>query len=242
MSLSDAEINAFEENGYLLKRGLVSAALLRRMRGDTENIHDRMAMDPPDGVHISWEDLGPDHPKRIQQLMNSELVCPSIDEFLRSDLVLDILEDLIGPDIALYHSKLLPKCAGNGRPIPWHQDYAYWQRENNRPLMINCQFAIVPSTKENGCIEFVPGSHKSGLRRHERRRESFGVFLAGHYQDRDDSVPIEMDPGNAVFFGPLVVHGSAANRSNQDRMMNTCAYNVTDNGVRENREILRRRS
>ena len=89
--------------------------------------------------------------------MSSELICPSIDEFLRSDLVLDILEDLIGSDIALYLSKLRPKCAGDGQPIPWHQDYACWEHEKNRSLMINGQFAIGPATKENGCIQFVSG-------------------------------------------------------------------------------------
>ena len=54
LSLSEANARAFEETGYLLKRKLVPAALLFRMRKDTENIQDRMAINPPNGVNISW--------------------------------------------------------------------------------------------------------------------------------------------------------------------------------------------
>ncbi len=92
--------------------------------------------------------------------------------------------------------------------------------------MINCQLAIDEATLENGCIQYVPGSHKWGLQEHERTKQTFGVFLPGHYHEREDAVAVEMAPGDGVFFNALVIHGSAANTSGRDRRMNTFAYNV----------------
>lgn len=238
MALTAEEKALFEKNGFLLKKRLIPQDWIDQVLKEIENIHERMAQNPAPGVHVSWEEFRPEQPKRIKQLMHSELVSPTLNKIMRWDTVLDIVEDLIGPDIALYHSKLLPKCAGDGTPIPWHQDYAYWKRDENKPWMLNCQLSIGPATLENGCIQFVPGSHKWGLQEHQRRQQTFGVFL-NEYYDRKDALPVPMDPGDGVFFGPLIIHGSAPNRSGHDRLMNTFAYNVTGNGIGQTREVLR---
>ena len=240
MGLTDKEQQFYKENGYFLKKGLVSSEDITHIQEEIKDIHNRMAEQPADGIGISWEVYdSDDHPPRIKQLMHSELVSPTLNRLLRSDEVLDILEVMMGENISLYHSKLLPKAGGDGTAIPWHQDYAYWKNDNNKPVMINCQLAISEANLENGCIQFVPGSHNWGLQEHERKHQTFGVFLPGHYQEREDAVAIEMEPGDGVFFNALIIHGSAPNNSTDDRLMNTFAYNVTGNGETQSREVLR---
>jgi hypothetical protein len=240
MGLTSKEQQFYVENGYFLKKGLVSPEDIARIQEETVDIHNRMAAQPADGIGISWEVYdSEDHPPRIKQLMHSELVSPTLNRLLRSDEVLDTLEVFMGENISLYHSKLLPKAGGDGTAIPWHQDYAYWKNDNNKPVMINCQLAINEANLENGCIQFVPGSHNWGLQEHERKHQTFGVFLPGHYQEREDAVAVEMAPGDAVFFNALIIHGSAPNNSANDRLMNTFAYNVTGNGETQCREVLR---
>ena len=241
MGITDKEIQFYENNGYLLKKGLVSSEDISRILVEIDDIHNRMAEKSTDGIGISWEvyEDDPDHPPLIKQLMHSELVSPTLNKLLRSDAVLDVLEAMMGPDISLYHSKLLPKAGGDGTAIPWHQDYAYWKNDNNKPVMINCQLAISEANLENGCIQFVPGSHNWGLQEHERKQQTFGVFLPGHYQEREDAVAVEMEAGDGVFFNALIIHGSAPNESKNDRLMNTFAYNVTGNGTSQSREVLR---
>ena len=112
---------------------------------------------------------------------------------------------------------------------------------DNRPLMLNCMLQIDDSTLENGCLQMVPGSHRGGLMEHEREGKVFGRFLPGYFQPREDAVPIPLRAGSAIFFGPLIVHGSDANRSDHDRRAVTLAYNVTDNGTQATREVLRGR-
>ena len=106
-------------------------------------------------------------------------------------------------------------------------------------MMINCQLAIDPMTLENGCLEFIPGSHRWGLQDHEQHQETFGRFLPGHYYKRDEGVTIPMEPGDGIFFTALVIHGSAPNTSPQPRWANTFAYNVPGNGEHQVREVLR---
>ena len=239
MHLTTQEIQTFQDAGVFLKAGLVSAATTQRIRQECRNIHERMRQAPPAGVHISWEDE--DTREWIRQLMHSELVSPTLNALLRDDTVLDIVEDLIGPDISLYHSKLLPKSRGTGAEVPWHQDYAYWRQDTNQPLMVNCMLAIDPADEHNGCLEFLPGSHKWGLQEHERHQEAFGVFLPGRYYPRPEGQAFPMQPGDALFFTSLVIHGSAPNHSDVDRWANTIAYNVTGNGRDQCREVLRGR-
>ena len=237
MSLTEQEKQTYNEQGFLVRRQLFSPEWMTQIRAECADIHARMQTAPVEGTHISWED--PDNPVLIRQLMHSELVSPTINKILRSNTMLDIVEALIGPDVSLYHSKLLPKVAGQGAAIPWHQDYAYWQREDNLPLMINCQLAIDAATPENGCLEFIPGSHKWGLQEHERHQETFGVFLPGRYYHREEAEVVELAPGDGVFFTSLIIHGSAPNASTRDRWANTFAYNVTGNSETQCREVLR---
>ena len=242
MGLTAAERAFYDENGYVLKRGLIAPAAISQIEREIAGLHERLAAKMPEGVGISWEEFEDGRvPERIRQLMHSEVVSEGLNRALRCDAMLDIIEALIGPDISLYHSKLLMKAARDGTAIPWHQDYAYWKREDNAPLMVNCQLAIDRADDENGCIQFIPGSHEWGLQEHERAQTSFGVFLPGHYRQRDDAVPVPMAPGDGVFFSALTIHGSGPNSSPRDRRMNTFAYNVTGNSEGQCREWLRGR-
>ena len=240
MALTSEERDFYNENGYLLKKHLVPLDWIEAIRSEIEGIHERMAAQPLEGVHNAWEEYdNPANPRRIKQLMNSELVSPTLNCILRSDTMLDIIEDLIGPNISLYHSKLLLKSSRDGTAVPWHQDYAYWKTEDNQPLMVNCQLAIDRASRENGCIQYIPGSHKWGLQEHERAQQTFAMYLPGDDYERADAVAVEMEPGDGVFFNALIIHGSAANTSTLERRMNTFAYNVTGNNASHDREVLR---
>jgi ectoine hydroxylase len=146
MATRSAEIERFHEQGYLVCEDLVPPEWLQQIRDELAGLHERMAREVPPDVHVSWEsEVDPGLQGRIKQLMHAERVSPTIDRLLRSDHVLDIVEALIGPEIALYHCKLLMKAARGGTVTPWHQDYAYWVAEDNRPLMLNCMFEQAPA-------------------------------------------------------------------------------------------------
>jgi ectoine hydroxylase-related dioxygenase (phytanoyl-CoA dioxygenase family) len=239
--LDETQRAQFDRDGFILMRGLISREQIGQISNEIDALHERMSTNAPAEVNVSWEQQKEGRPRRIRQLMHSEKVSPGLNGVLRSNEVLDVIEALIGSNISLFHSKLLMKAAQDGTVTPWHQDYAYWKRGANRPVQLNCMLAIDPATLENGCIQFVPGTHKAGLQSHEIKKGlSFGVYLPGYFDPRPDAVAVEMQPGDCIFFGPLVIHGSDGNRSSVDRRANTAAYTVTGDDETQCREVLRR--
>jgi ectoine hydroxylase-related dioxygenase (phytanoyl-CoA dioxygenase family) len=243
MRPTQEQVACFEEQGYLVIEDLIPPDWLHAIQCETTDLHEQMAENPPSGVHVSWEhEVDPSIRRKIKQLMHAEVISPALNRLVRSAEVLDVIEALMSPDISFYHCKLLMKAAGDGTITPWHQDYSYWVDADNRPLMMNCMLQIDASTAENGCLQVVPGSQRKGLMKHDRENKPFGLYLPGYFQPREDAVPVPLATGSAVFFGPLIIHGSDANHSDQDRRAVTVAYNVTGNGRGRAKEVLRGRA
>lgn len=227
--LSTDELAFFHEHGYVLKRGLYPRALIERLAQEIDALHEREARQPTPGVWTSWEELPEGHPRRIRQLMHSEVVSPTIDAMSRSEEMLAIMRQLIGPDLYLYHSKLMMKAAFDGTFTPWHQDFGYWHYDLKEPTQVNCMLAIDPADAENGAVRFVDGSHHRGLVDHTRfQSDSFTLGLPGDLAAFPATV-IAMEPGDGLFFGSLVIHGSGPNTSARDRRANTFAYDKAFN-------------
>jgi ectoine hydroxylase-related dioxygenase (phytanoyl-CoA dioxygenase family) len=230
LGLSVSELADFQRQGYLLKRGLYSRQLIDQLRIEVDNLHAREHAQPTPGAWTSWEQNLPEgRAPKIRQLMNSEVVSPIIDAMSRSEEMLSIMRQLIGPDLYLYHSKLMMKAAHDGTFTPWHQDFGYWHFDLSEPTQINCMLAIDPADDGNGAVRMVSGSHLDGLVTHQHfQSDSFSLGLAGDLSAYP-SVLIDMEPGDGLFFGPLIIHGSGPNTSDRDRRANTFAFDKSGN-------------
>jgi len=229
--LSPDELAHFHEKGWVIKRQLFGQAANERLAKEIDGLHEAMAQHAPDYVGVSWEEhLPAGTPPRIRQLMNSERVAPTIDAVTRSEEVLSVMRQLIGPDIYLYHSKLMMKAARDGSFTPWHQDFQYWQFESKLPSQVNCMLFVDGADVDNGCLRMVDGSHKAGLLPLKKfASNSFSIGLEGDLSTYPDASLLIMEPGDAVFFGCLVIHGSGPNGSNRDRRANTFAFDKVAN-------------
>lgn len=238
MTLSAQELNFYHERGYVLKTGLFTPEFIEKLAREVDGLHEKMATDKPPYAHVAWEEnLAPDRPRRIRQLMGSEKVSPLLDAISRDARVLDILEQLMGPDIYLYHSKLMMKAAHDGSFTPWHQDWGYWRYHFHQPTQVNMMLAIDPADESNGAIRFVAGSHQRGPIEHKRiQSTSFSIGLEGGI-DAYESELVTMSPGDAVFFGSLVIHGSGPNTSPRHRRANTFAFDRPGNHLSADKEF-----
>ena len=243
MALETQQLQDYEEKGFTVVRNLIAADTVATLCREIDALHGRMARDAPPGVVLSWEEeFDADKAPRIRQLMNSEIVSPTIEAILQSDDMLDVIEQLIGPDIILYHSKLLMKAAHDGTFTPWHQDWGYWHKASREPSQINCMLSIDAAMPDNGCIRFVERSHNQGSIDHQKfESTSFNIGLNGDINAYEATL-VETGPGDGVFFGPLVIHGSAPNKSGRDRRANTFAFDRPENRLKDREErILRRK-
>ena len=151
----------------------------------------------------------------------------------RSRRVVDRMEAMLGGEVYHYHSKLTAKEPEVGGAWEWHQDYGYWYHNGCMlPLMASVMVALDHSTRENGCLQVIKGSHQLG-------RIDPGV-LPGEQVGADPvrlaevlkRMPLEyaeLAPGDALFFHSNVLHRSDQNRSKNRRWTVLFCYNAARN-------------
>lgn len=128
-----------------------------------------------------------------------------------------------------FHSKLMNKEPRVGGAWEWHQDYGYWYKNEFLfpEQMISVMIAITAATKANGCLQVIGGSHKMGRIEHGFAGEQVGA--SQHYVDLALNVLplvyVELEPGDALFFHPNLLHRSAANLSDRARWSLISVYN-----------------
>ena len=121
--------------------------------------------------------------------------------------------------VRLWHDQLFCKPAHHGGVVAWHQDYSYWTC--TRPMQhLTCWVALDDATTENGCLNYIPGSHRWGvLDRPNLAGDMNGLmeFLNDEQKAAFKPIPIELKKGYATFHHPLLVHGSHENKSERSR-------------------------
>ena len=152
--------------------------------------------------------------------------CPAL---LREDLsfshycnapgILDMVCQLIGPDVALWNMSLFGKPAFDGKATPWHQDGEYWPI---RPLATcSVWIAIDDSTIENGCLQVIPGSHRSQALSHHRHNPSESLTLHEELVDTAfdpaSAKNIVLERGQISLHDVYLMHGSKPNVTDKDR-------------------------
>jgi hypothetical protein len=119
------------------------------------------------------------------------LLFPWVDEIVHHPAVLDAVEDLIGPDIRLFHLSVWPKHARDPAFVSWHQDATYFGLEP--PVQVTAWVALTDAPVESGCMEVVPGSHRLGQLHH-------GQFDSPHnLLSRGQTVTADFDRGRTEF-------------------------------------------
>lgn len=175
--------------------------------------------------HVDW--LCAQHPDLRPEQLGHRLL--GEDPFwlgLVSDSrLLDIAEQFIGPDIALFASHYISKPPYDGQPVLWHQDGSYWPLD---PMeVVSLWLAVDESTPENGCMRVVPGTQHLDLQALERRDDVANVLNSGMdtaLVDESAAVDVRLDPGDVSVHHPNIIHGSNANLSPKRRCGLTIRY------------------
>ena len=221
--LTDEQLKAYAEDGYLLVRKLLDQEevemLGRSARED--RVLDQHSFGRADGeggtVRLSlWN-----HPTDTIYGM-----------IARSESLVGSAEQILGGEVYHYHSKMIMKDAKIGGAWAWHQDYGYWYENGVLfPDLTSVSIAVDKATKENGCLQVIRGSHKMGRVDHVLTGDQAGADLERVTQalERLELVYVEMEPGDALFFHANLLHRSDQNRSDKPRWSMICCYNAARN-------------
>lgn len=208
--LSEEEVAAYRRDGVIVPNFRLPDDALSRLRTLTDKlIADNSQLD--DGPIFC-----PHVPGSGVQNLKSR---PGWIEFPTHPLILDMLEQVMGPNIILWGTTLFHKPASRGRIIPFHRDGRYWPIDPLKSTSV--WIAIDECTPENGCLRAIPGSHKDQQvgRHYHSDRDDIAIpeTLYEDEYDISEARDLELEPGQMVVFDVYTIHGSNANPSGKRR-------------------------
>ena len=215
MSLED-----YKDAGFRVVRGLVPPDLIEALNDRFEDLAERRVepthnMQIVRNVQVAKGLVEPRTPAHGISKVNFVQADPVMRQFSLCDPLLDEVEALIGADLIAMNSMYLNKPPNVDGRHPLHQDLLYFPF---RPAdsIVGVWTALEPITREMGCLVVVPGSHQSGeLHEHDYPDWEHKNYLFVGVKDVDSSgrLHLEMEPGDTVFFHPLLIHGSGLNKT-----------------------------
>lgn len=223
----------FRRDGYLVVKGLVSRDEVAEIVQHTDDLMAGRVKFP--GIPLPSDDLTDEERRKYYDRIHMpHRVAELYERFLLHPRVVDVLEALIGPDVLALQTMLFFKQPGhNGQG--YHQDAYYIPTQPD--TLIGAWLALDPATQENGCLWMTPGSQNEpiypdcdgvsengdsilsdiepikGASNPDIEKNTV-TRVAAKY---DTELPVEVEPGDVVFFGGHVLHRSHANRATYSR-------------------------
>ena len=228
--LTVEQIEFFHTNGYLAGIRLLNEQQVEALRAELSDLSDP---DHP-GNHLFYEfhtNESTDPATALFHALGAWRIGPGFHDLLWNPAFLIPASQLLGGAVRFWHDQLFCKPAHHGGVVAWHQDYSYWTR--TQPMAhLSCWIGLDDSTRENGCVHYVPGSHTwdllpiTGL---ANDMNAIETVLSEEQKSQFKPVAIELKQGECSFHHPLMVHGSYENRS--DRPRRGAVINVFRDGV-----------
>ncbi|MEQ8812762.1 MAG: phytanoyl-CoA dioxygenase family protein [Imperialibacter sp.] len=229
--LSDEQVAFFKENGYLANVKLLNSMQVESLRNELEEIADP---NHP-GHHLFYEfhsNESADPSKVLFHALGAWRVTPGFHDVLWNPAFVMAASQLLGGSVRFWHDQLFCKPAKHGGVVAWHQDYSYWTR--TKPMEhLTCWVGLDDADVDNGCLYYVPGSHRWGLLdKPDLAGDMNGLdqYLTEEQKSQFNPIPIEMKMGHGTFHHPLLVHGSYENKT--DRQRRAYVTNVFKDGTR----------
>ena len=225
-SFTAEQLDAYRRDGYLVVKNFCSDAEISKLYGTA--LED-------DAMRKNALDLNDQAGKKTRL---SLWFTPGNDVFgylIRSEKMVRAVARLLGDEapVCHFHSKLMQKEPRVGGAWEWHQDYGYWYK--NQFLfpdqLISVMIALTAANKENGCLQVIRGSHRLGRVNHGFAGEQVGadMVMVNNALKTMPLVYCELQPGDALFFHPNLMHRSEANLSEHPRWSLISCYNLQSN-------------
>jgi len=207
--LSQAAVNQYEQDGFYFPVRALDVGEVACVRQDVETI-ERERLDEIGGAFRH----------------KPHLLLKSLETIVRNRIILDAVEDLIGPNIFCWASLFFTKDPGDPTFVGWHQDSTYWGLSG--PEVVNVWVALSPATVASGAMRILPGSHLEGQIPHRETYNKNSLLTRGQEVelefDENDAVDIVLEPGEVSLHHIRVIHGSGPNEGNDRRMGFTVRY------------------
>ncbi len=203
MAVSANEVTQYHDTGLIFPQRVMSAADAANYFAELE-IYETNSGGPING---KWR-------------YKSHLVFPWFNRLMRHPAILDLVGAILGNDLMVWTTHIYPKESGDGRFVSWHQDSAHWGLDSDQVLTV--WVALTDTTRENGCMRMIPGSHHKGQVEHQDTQDANNILTRGQtIQDginEEKSVWVELKTGEASIHHVDMFHASTPNCSSKRRV------------------------
>lgn len=230
LPLSREQVGFFHEYGYLKGVRLLNETQVEELRSDLVDL--MKAGQDKNPLFYEYHQNESNAPgKTLFHALGAWRVSKAFHDLIFHRAFTRAAAQLLDGPVRFWHDQLFVKPAHDGGVVAWHQDYSYWTR--TKPMAhLTCWIGLDDSTRENGCVHYVPGSHKWNLLPRNNLANDMDAVLDVLTKDQGrefNPVPVELKKGEASFHHPMMLHGSYENRS--DRSRRACVINVFRDGV-----------
>jgi ectoine hydroxylase-related dioxygenase (phytanoyl-CoA dioxygenase family) len=225
--LSESEIRFYHDNGYLVVSEVFSADEVAALRRVTEEFVEKSRNVTENDDTYDLEDAHRPEQPMVRRLKTPDVIHETYRAASRQAKVVEIVGQLIGPDVRYQTGKLNLKSAGGGAAVEWHQDWAFYPHTNDDLLAVGILLDDVDL--ENGPLFVVPGSHKGPTYDHHS-----GGYFCGAINDAaadgeyEKAVPLTGKAGAISIHHVRILHGSRPNLSGRDRRLLLFQYCAAD--------------
>ena len=235
-ALNEEQVIQFKELGYLHGIQALNSGQINALRKELQEM-----VDPEHEGHEFFYEYhsneSEDPETAVFHALGAWRVRPAFHDVLWNPAFTMAAYQLLGANFRLFHDQLFSKPAKHGGVVAWHQDFSYWTW--TEPMShLTCWIGLDDVDKENGCMYYIPNSHRWGLLEKESLTGDMDAIreklTEAQVADFEKKVPVEMKAGEASFHHPLLMHGSYENNSERGRR--ATIINVFSDGVVSNRE------
>jgi hypothetical protein len=228
--LDKEQVEFYKEHGYLAGIRLLNAEQIDSLRKEVMELVD--PKHPGNSLFYEFNSNESADPQKILfHALGAWRIAIGLHDVLWHPAFTVVASQLLEGPVRFWHDQIFYKPAHHGGVVIWHQDYSYWTR--TQPMAhVSCWIGLDDSTRDNGCVHYVPGSHKWNLLPRAEFANDMNTirdFLTDEQRQHFKPVAIELKQGECSFHHPLMVHGSYENRTDTAR----CAIviNVFRDGV-----------
>ena len=216
--LSDEQVEFYREHGYLAGIRILTDEQIDALRQELAAL-----VDPAHPGHELFYEFNANESADADQILFHALgawrITPGLHDLLWHPAFVVAAAQLLDGPVRFWHDQIFYKPAHHGGVVIWHQDYSYWTRTT--PVAhISCWIGLDDSTRENGCVHYVPRSHRWSLlprKSFANEMDTILEWLTPEQRAEFKPVAIELKAGECSFHHPFMVHGSYANRTARPR-------------------------
>ena len=234
-ALSHDQIDVFWRDGCICVEDAVSPGQLAAMRGLIAGwVDESRAHAAPFGPETidgrPRFDMGEEHSAEnpaLRRINNPSDIFSAYDDVMRNARVVDMVADLIGPNVKFHHDKINLKLPGSHTEVHYHQDFLFTPHTNDD--IVTALIMLDDVTEENGCLKVVPGSHKGDLHTLFEDNAFTGRMQADVTAAmKAKDVPVTGKAGSVCLMHTRLAHGSDPNNGTESRGLYICVYTAAD--------------